>query len=299
MGAVTSSGAVRRSDAVRARVDGSVPVGAGPARTPRGTVSERDDQAMIADRAAWRTRVQAAVTGTTRYPDVDAVYPTPTTSWPVDAAMAGVLARLVVEFDRRDIVEFGAGASSLVFAAAMSRGRGGRLTAVEEDVRWSRDSWRRVEATPRVDACMIASGVVFRADRTGVYHGYSLAAKAAAVARGPFDLALIDAPDGYYGRDGALHLIYEALAPGALIVVDDARRRKERDMMARWMRTYPGLVLLADEPDLGHGTAVIGFTGDRRVLLSPRVLASSAVREAYAWVRHLTYTPPVPPSDPA
>jgi predicted O-methyltransferase YrrM len=249
------------------------------------------------DVSAWRARVQAAVESPTRYPDIDAVYPTPTSSWPVHLDMARVLAHLVIEFDRRAVVEFGAGTSSLVLAAALARGAGGRLTAVEEDIRWSRASWQRVKATSRVDARIIESRVVFRADRAGVYHGYSRAAKAAAVARGPFDLALIDAPDGFFGRDGALHLIYEALAPGALVVVDDSRRRKERDMMARWLRTYPGLVLLADEPDLGHGTAVLGFTGDRRVRLSPRALASGAVREAYAWVRNLAYTPPVPPSD--
>jgi len=286
---------------------GSPPAAAHPgshdAPAADAPAADRDTPVPVSDRtvpvnvSAWRARVRAAVACPTRYPDVDAVYPTPTSSWPVHLDMARVLAHLVIEFDRRAVVEFGAGTSSLVLAAALGRGTGGRLTAVEEDLRWSRASWRRVEATPRVDACIIASGVVFRAERAGVYHGYSRAAKAAAIARGPFDLALIDAPDGFYGRDGALHLIYEALAPGALIVVDDSRRRKERDMMARWMRTYPGLVRLADEPDLGHGTAVLGFTGDRRVRLSPRALASGAVREAYAWVRNLTYTPPVPPSD--
>jgi predicted O-methyltransferase YrrM len=256
------------------------------------------DATAVRDVESWRARVQDLVLGDARYPDVDAAYPVPTSSWPIDWAMAGVLARLVIALDRHDIVEFGAGASSLVFAQALARGSGGRLTAVEEDPRWSGDAWTRVKATPGVDACLIASPVFFRASRIGVYHGYHRAAAAAAAMRGPFDLALVDAPDGYFGRDGALHAIYRALTPGALIVVDDARRRKERDMMARWLWTYPGLVILADEPALGRGTAVIGFTGDRRERLSARTLISGSVREAYAWVRNLRYEPPRPPADP-
>jgi predicted O-methyltransferase YrrM len=251
--------------------------------------------ATMDDVATWRARVQEVVRGETRYPDVDAVYPTPMTSWPIDWAMAGVLARLVITFDRRHIVEFGAGASSLIFAQALARGSGGCLTAVEEDPRWSRDAWRWVEAVPGVDACMIASPVFFRASLVGVYHAYSRAAEAAAATRGPFDLVFVDAPDGYFGRDGALHAVYRSLAPGALIIVDDARRRKERDMIARWLRTYPGLVMLSNEPELGHGTAVIGFTGDRRERISARALVSGSVREAYAWLRNLTYEPPRPP----
>jgi predicted O-methyltransferase YrrM len=243
----------------------------------------------------WRARVQEVVRTEARYPDVDAAYTPPTSSWPIPWATAGVLARLVIMLDRHDIAEFGAGASSLIFAQALARGSGGRLTTIEEDRRWSRAAWTRVEATPGVDACMIASPVFFRASRVGVYHAYTRAAEAAASMRGPFDLVLVDAPDGYFGRDGALHAIYHALAPGALIVVDDSRRRKERDMMARWLWTYPGLVMLADEPTLGHGTAVIGFTGDPRERLSARTLVSGSVREAYAWMRHLTYEPPVPP----
>jgi predicted O-methyltransferase YrrM len=250
----------------------------------------------VLDVETWRTRVQEVVRGDARYPDVDAAYPDTNSAWPIDRAMAGVLARLVIALGCHDIVEFGAGASSIVFARALAHGTGGRLTTVEEDTRWSGGIWAQVVATPRVDARMIASPVFFRASRVGVYHAYGRAAESEAIERGPFDLVLVDAPDGYFGRDGALHAIYRALAPGALIVVDDARRRKERDMMARWLWTYPGLVVLDDEPALGHGTAVIGFTGDRTERVSARALVSGSVREAYAWVRNLTYKPPVPPA---
>jgi predicted O-methyltransferase YrrM len=251
-------------------------------------------------RAEWSTRISALVGADTRYDDVDRELPASSSAWPIDRDMAGVLARLVIELRLTRILEFGAGTSSIVFANALRRIGGGFLTSVEEDPRWSANLWARARAVPTVDGQMIVSRVYFRASRRGgLYHAYDDAAAAEVAQRGPFTLVLIDGPDGYIGRDGALHLAFSSLAPGALVVVDDAKRRKERDTMARWFATYPGLVPLADAPALGHGTAVLGYTGDPTVHLSPQAIASSAVREAYAWVRGLTNPPPVPPTTSA
>lgn len=246
--------------------------------------------------AEWAARIAGLVHGDTRYDDVDREFPISSSSWPIPSETAGVLARLVIELRLTRILEFGAGTSSIVFANALAHIGGGFLTSVEEDPRWCGELFNRAQSVPRVDTRLIASRVYFRASRRGgLYHGYDDAAATEVAERGPYTLVLIDAPDGYFGRDGALHLAFHSLAPGALIVVDDSKRRKERDTIARWLATYPGLVLLADAPALGHGTAVLGYTGDPRVRLSPQTMATSAVREAYAWVRHLKNPPPAPP----
>jgi predicted O-methyltransferase YrrM len=242
------------------------------------------------------SRVQGLVSNDTVYVDVEAAFPASTSAWPIDRAMGRLLARLVVELGIRDVLEFGAGTSSVVFAQALARIGGGRLTSVEEDPAWSVDQWAIASTLPTVDARMIASRVFFRAERRGLYHGYTPDARAAVAARGPYSLVLIDGPDGYIGRDGALHLVFGHLAPNALVVVDDAKRRKEKDTIARWMAVYPGLTVLADAPHLGHGVAILGYSGDTTQRTSTRALVSSAVREAYAWVRNLTYQPPVPPA---
>jgi predicted O-methyltransferase YrrM len=244
---------------------------------------------------AMRETVGALLAADTQYPEVERSFPSSTTSWPIDRTLGRLLARLVIQLGRRDILEFGAGSSSVVFAQALAKLGGGRLTTVEEDPAWSTAQWAVASNTPTVDARLIASRVFFRAAREGLYHGYDAAARSAVTARGPYSLVLIDGPDGYIGRDGALHLAYASLAPGALVIVDDAKRRKERDTIARWMAVYPGLTMLVDAPSLGHGTAVLEYTGDPTRRVSARAFASSALREAYAWVRNLTYEPPKPP----
>jgi predicted O-methyltransferase YrrM len=244
------------------------------------------------------TEILALMSADTVYPDLEAIFPQTTSAWPIDRALARALAQLVIGRGLRDILEFGAGSSSVVFAKALELVGGGRLTSVEEEPAWSTDQWAIVSSTPNVEARMIHSRVFFRTGSLGLYHGYSAEARAAVAARGPFSLVFIDGPDGYIGRDGALHLAFPYLAPGALIVVDDARRRKERETIARWLAVYPGLSMLADAPSLGHGTAVLGYNGDSSHRVSARAFTSSAVREAYAWVRNLTYEPPRPPQEP-
>ncbi len=253
---------------------------------------------LIADRLSeseWSARVGALLGDETQYPEVEGAFPSSTSAWPIPRELGRVLARLVVQLDRRNVLEFGAGASSMVFAQSLTRLGGGRLTSVEEDPRWTSAQWAFVSNMLGVDAHLVSSRVAFRLRREGMYHGYTAEAEAVIARRAPYSLVLIDAPDGYIGRDGALHLAFPYLAPGALIVVDDARRRKERDTIARWRATYPGLLLLADDPALGHGTAILGYTGDATRLVSPRAMLSSAIREAYASVRTLFDPLPTPP----
>jgi hypothetical protein len=89
------------------------------------------------------------------------------------------------------------------------------------------------------------------------YFGFA-SAQTIVKSRGPFDLVLVDAPGGHYGRDGALPLLFELLAPGALIVVDDAAWGREQWMLYRWLQRYEGLELVSFDPAFGrHGVAVL------------------------------------------
>jgi hypothetical protein len=122
-------------------------------------------------------------------------------------------------------------------------------------------------------------------ERRGVFHRVDGAAEALR-ARGPFDFALIDAPQYLYGRDGALHLAWGHLAPGALILLDDAARSGERRTLRRWLATYPGLELLHRDPTLGsNGVALLRRGDDPTVRTRPGVLVGSAVHALHGWWR--------------
>ena len=200
-------------------------------------------------------------------PAVEAALPDGSASWPITPALGRLLGKAVIEGNRRRVLEFGAGSSSVVFAAALARVGGGSLTSIESAPEWCAEPWARVTATPGVDARLIAAQPRLRPTRGGFIYRFDEAARAIAE-RGPFDLVLVDAPQFYFGRDGALPLAWSVLAAGALIVLDDAAREGERYTIARWLRTFPGLELVAFEPDLGgRGVAVLRRARD----LPPRL----------------------------
>lgn len=217
----------------------------------------------------WSAHVRAVLYDGTRYAQIERF---------MVSDYERVLARLVFELDLRDVLMFGLGESTLVIAEALAGLRGGRLTVVEDDQDWRAEDWAHVIARREVDAQLVASPLFFRL-AFGPHHAYGTRAAAAVASRGPYSLMVVDAPRGYVGRDGSMHLALTALATGALIVV-----RKEGDTVDRWLDTYPGLVMLHTDRALGDGIAILGYTGDSTRRLSSRAILTGAVREAYAWI---------------
>ena len=182
-------------------------------------------------------------------------------SYSVSVEAARTLSNIVTQEKKANVLEFGAGVSSRVLAAALAENGGGRLTSVEQNPEWCQDAWAHVQATPGVDAELIVSGIHATVDRRGVYYAYDQAD--AIRQRGPFDLVFIDAPWRGYGRDGSLHAVRDALAPGCLIVLDDAQRVGEQRVLRRWLLAYPGLELVANDDAVGRGLAILSVGGDR------------------------------------
>jgi Methyltransferase domain len=217
----------------------------------------------------WSAHVRAVLYDGARYPIIERL---------LVSEYDRALARMVFELDLRDILMFGLGDSTLVMAEALAGLRGGRLTVVEDDPDWRAEDWAQVASRRDVDPQLVASPLFFRL-AFGPHHAYGAGATAAVAGRGPYALMLVDAPRGYVGRDGSMHLALPHLAPGALVVV-----RKEGDTVERWLATYPGLVMLHIDRALGDGTAILGYTGDSTRRLSSRAILTGAVREAYAWI---------------
>ena len=205
--------------------------------------------------------------------------------WPCTPELARLLARLVLA-GRHSVLEFGAGTSSRVIAAALTEAGGGRLLSLEQDRSWCADAWRDVARQPLVEAVL--------ADLSPAYQPYrptKLVADRRALARlAPFDLVLIDAPQWWLGRDSTLYLAGPYLARNAVIVVDDAGRPAERAAIRAWLASYPGLVVTRFDPGLGgRGVAVLTLRHNRRrpSLRSAAIrhrLALSRTRNSPPWV---------------
>jgi predicted O-methyltransferase YrrM len=227
------------------------------------------------DRTVVNASLSSAVYQDTRYEEVEGVLPSPDDKVAITPALGRVLARLVVGQRRSRILEFGAGSSSVVFARALSLIGGGRLTSVEQMPKWCAERWASVQGIASVDARMIQADPRLTFGRGGLYYAYDVD-KDLLAARGPYDLVFIDAPQSFYGRDGSLHLAYENLAPGAVIVLDDAARPSERHAIERWLAIYPGLSLeVHDREFASRGIAVLAHSGDKSVRTSMKSIRTS------------------------
>ena len=154
------------------------------------------------------------------------------------------VANEIVFGDRREIVELGAGVSTIVLARLM-RERGGRLTSVEHDPDWTRvvSSQLEREGLERVARLVRAplEPHPLALDRAPWY----AAAMLADLPASGIELLLVDGPPGYgkgmaRSRYPALPVLAERLAPGAVVVLDDAERPGEREIVERWQRELPG-----------------------------------------------------------
>lgn len=208
-------------------------------------------------------------------PAVRDALPTEDAGYALARPTAAGWARAITHHGRRRLLEFGAGASSRVAAAALAHVGGGRLTTVEQDPDWCAGLWDAVLAADTIDADMIvAQRPSPRLNVHGLMHGYFDAGPAIAE-RGPYDAVLIDAPQGCYGRDACLWLALPRLTPGALVFLNDAARWKQRLTLDRWRRTLPSAELIDDDASVGpFGAAVLRIADPEDV--SPALLGAAS-----------------------
>ena len=140
-------------------------------------------------------------------------------------------------FHRRpaEIVECGCGVSTVVLARLLAERGGGRLTALEHDPDWATVIRDQLVAEMLEDVAR----VVLAPLEDGWY-------AAAGVARLPdaIDLLVVDGPPAdrpelAYARRPALPRLASRLAPGALVVLDDAGRAGEQAVLDRWQEETP------------------------------------------------------------
>lgn len=203
--------------------------------------------------------------------------------YPISQVLACFLARIVINMGLNNILEFGTGTSSLVFARSLKLLGGGRLTSVESDPQWCSDIWAKVEGIKVVDAKLIVSQPRFVISRKGLYYCYT-SAKNEIAERGPYDLVFIDAPKWSYGRDGSLHIAFPFLRKGTLLVIDDAGRPGDRWSLCRWLQIYPGIQLAVFDPNFARrGVALLYYNGDKRNYLSYSCIITSAYHSMLNW----------------
>lgn len=156
-------------------------------------------------------------------------------SWKADTGFLHRIVDAVEEMRPAVVVEFGAGASTLVCARALALNGGGRLISYDQHAAFvaAVRSWlaeRGLDATVR------------HAPLTRIVPSWPGRWYAAEDLPERIDLLVIDGPPWAihpFVRGGA-EALFDRIAPGGRILLDDAARPGERIVARRWRRTWGG-----------------------------------------------------------
>lgn len=172
--------------------------------------------------------------------------------------------------DRQEVVELGSGVSTVVLARLL-RERGGRLRSLEHDPDWAvvvRDQLKRERLT---DVATLLEAPLEPSELSLENAPWYAASAVSALPGEGIDLLLVDGPPGYgdgmaHSRYPALPALAERLAPGCLVILDDAGREAEREIVQRWAEECDGWEFGFDETT---GIAVGRRGGSRFSPLQP------------------------------
>jgi len=162
-------------------------------------------------------------------------------NWSAAPDFLQLIVEHALERHPRRILECGSGLSSLMLARCCRLNGGGRLTSLEDGASYARRSQAGIERYRLADVGRVIHAPL-REYRLGgeTFRWYDLEG----LAQGPIEMLVIDGPVGALhplARYPALPLLYDRLAPGCVIFLDDAARPDERELVRRWLAAYPGL----------------------------------------------------------
>lgn len=179
------------------------------------------------------------------------------TPWTLSSPSLRLLTALIRETEPRTMLELGSGRSTVLLAKELAGQAGAQLLSVEHDAAFYRQTLEllglhQVQTTTKMVQCRLRPTV--RRRRLFVSYG-GLEHHVSGI--DPVDLCLIDGPPGCWGREAPMYSVYPYLRWGAVIVLDDAFRGKERQAVEDWIAYYNGGLRLEGTLPLGKGMAIL------------------------------------------
>jgi predicted O-methyltransferase YrrM len=161
----------------------------------------------------------------------------PDGGWVAGADFLLLLARQVLAQKPDLVVEFGSGVSSVIIARCLQLNGGGRLLSFDHDAGFA-------ELTRRRLACADVPGGVRAAPLRPGHAGYGGSWYDHGDLPDGIDLLVIDGPPAWReeqaeSRGSAAPAAFAKLAPGGIVLLDDAARPGERRVAARWRTEFP------------------------------------------------------------
>jgi len=149
------------------------------------------------------------------------------------AAILAIVSDVAIQ-QRRTIVECGSGNSTVYIARLLARAGAGKVVSIDHDADWAGTTARLLE-----DEELGEYATVIHAPLVDGWYD-----RAAIPSLTGIDLLIVDGPPAYPGvgpptaRQPALDRFHAVLDPQATVILDDAHRAGEREVLARWSRQY-------------------------------------------------------------
>jgi predicted O-methyltransferase YrrM len=159
--------------------------------------------------------------------------------WSLSEATMGHIWDHLLQHTPNNIVEFGSGYSTWMFALYANEHPAATVTSIEDDPIFLDRTMRLLENSANMVRLILAP-ITSRYLGGRIVDAYSLV-DSDLIDR--IDFCLIDGPSGQTGRYGSLSLVSRHLADGAYIFIDDANRPAERQIVADWLDEYDEFIL--------------------------------------------------------
>lgn len=162
--------------------------------------------------------------------------------WAVSPDFAALVVTLIEEHKPKLIVEASSGVSTLVAGYRLEQAGEGRVVSLEHDANHAAISAANVGRHGLSDRAEVVHAPLKEVALKGkTWLWYDTAALAD---RGPIDMVIVDGPPmdiQDLARYPALPVLWDRLSEDAILVLDDAARPGEQEIVNRWMQEFPGL----------------------------------------------------------
>lgn len=165
-------------------------------------------------------------------------------------------ARLVEVIRPENIIEFGSGRSTTVLAS-VAASYGGRILSFEHRKRSARETQAALARSGLSErVCLLRRRLTVRRYGAKFLPIYSVNWRDLESFQ-PCQMALVDGPPGYIGREATLYELFPRLSVGAWVVADDINRPGERRWLQAWKRAFGEALDIELFPEIGEGAALL------------------------------------------
>ncbi|WP_417420374.1 class I SAM-dependent methyltransferase [Halomonas sp.] len=172
------------------------------------------------------------------------IYP-PMRGWAISPDLALLLHNSVVNEKPTNILEFGCGVSTIVFANALRKNGKGKLFSIESSSEFAAETQRKIDEELLTNwvEITVAELVDVSSSIDGdkpIWYDISTLKKQRLLSR-QYDILLVDGPPGKISkmsRFPALPIFFKTLSDKAIVYLDDARREDEYEIAKKWAHLY-------------------------------------------------------------